>query len=146
MGSLAGVFALASLFSLLVPKPDAIISLVVAWALLGVSSELREATRLLDPTKHNPVAWDRMVLDALETATSVLSLACLGLAVVGAALRVYRSANGATCLRAHVIKEEQSVATQEYDRSMPSPKSRSIDITRISKLFCGRLSRICTAV
>jgi len=88
--SLALVFAISSLFVLALPRPDAVIPLVAAWALFAVTSELREARRLLDPAKHNPVAWDRTVLDAVMTAASLLSLACLVLAGVGLAVRSWR--------------------------------------------------------
>merc|ERR1712032_275482 len=66
--SLALVFAIASLFVLALPRPDAVIPLVAAWALFAVTSELREARRLLDPAKHNPVAWDRLGLAGLGVA------------------------------------------------------------------------------
>merc|ERR1712217_179187 len=106
--SLAVIFTVSSLCTFAVLQPDSIIPLVAAWALFAVSEELKEATLLLDPAKHNPVAWDRMVLDAVETAASILSLACLGLAVLGAALRIYRSGIGATCTRAPSSEEQQS--------------------------------------
>lgn len=112
--SAAVIFALASLSGLALPRPDAIIPLVAAWAFFAVSSELKEATRLLDPTKYNPVAWDRVVLDALEATTSVLSLMCLGLAVVGAGIRIYRSGIGAALrLRTSSMKDEQPTVHQE---------------------------------
>merc|ERR1711924_536657 len=44
--SLTVVVALASLFTLAVPRPDAIIPLVAAWALFAISRELQEATLL----------------------------------------------------------------------------------------------------
>merc|ERR1711939_660993 len=82
-------------------------------ALFAVSSELREATLLLDPTKFNPLAWDRMVLDAVETAAIILSLACLSLAVVGAAIRLYGSGICVICARTPASKTEESVVPQE---------------------------------
>merc|ERR1712224_133878 len=110
--SLAVVVALASLFTFAVPRPDGIIPLVAAWALFAISRELQDATLLLDPTKHNPLVWDRMVLDALETATSILSVACLAMMVVGVALNTYRSGIRTIFIRASESREEDSIVPQ----------------------------------
>jgi hypothetical protein len=116
--SLAVVFAVASVSAIGAPRPDAIIPLVAAWALFAVSSELNAATRLLDPTKHNPVVWPRMVLEAVRTSASVLSLACLGLAAAGAATRVYRSGIVTSCARPPSGEEETSVVPPEATPSV----------------------------
>jgi hypothetical protein len=111
--SLAVIFALTSLFAIAGPRSDAIIPLVAAWALFAVSSELRDPVKLLDPARHNPVAWDPTVLDAVRIAASVLSLACLALSAVAAALRAHHSGISGICVRTPGSTEEQSVAPQE---------------------------------
>jgi hypothetical protein len=89
--SLTAVFAVSIVFAVAVPRPDAIICIVAAWALRAVGSELVAAKYLLDPTKHNFIAWDPVVLDGVGTAATSLSVAILGLAVYAAAFRVWRS-------------------------------------------------------
>lgn len=88
--SLGAVFAMVTLFALAVPKPDFILCLASAWALLGVSAELNSADNLLNPDRFNPVAWDKVTLFGVRVAALVLGLVSLVLSVLAAGLRVSR--------------------------------------------------------
>jgi len=86
--SLAAVASTVSLFTFATPRPDAIISLVAAWALSGISSELKQAVYLKDPSRFNFYDWPQVVLDGIGMSALILSIACLVFAVVAAVWRV----------------------------------------------------------
>ncbi|CAE8648644.1 unnamed protein product [Polarella glacialis] len=92
--SLAAIFAAVVLFVVAAPKPDAIIGFVAAWWLAAVHAELGSAANLLDPSRFNFFAWDRVSLAGLGRAALVLSWASLGLGLLAAALRILGFASG----------------------------------------------------
>eukprot|EP00415_Alexandrium_ostenfeldii_P000339 UN0339 len=88
IAALVAIAVLAVLYAFAAPKPDCIPSLVVAWALLAVDSELQSARNLQDPSKFNPYVWDAVVLEGIRGAALALSVACVGLAVLASVLRL----------------------------------------------------------
>lgn len=87
--SVAVLSATVSLFTFATPRPDPIISLVAAWALWGISVQLRQAEYLKDPSRYNFFEWPQVVLDGFRVSAIVLSIGCLVFAVVAAARRSF---------------------------------------------------------
>lgn len=87
----AAVMSISTAFTWALHSPDAIVSLVAAWAFAGIYSKLGDPEELNDPTRFNPSTWDTVILDGLRTAALLVSLATLVNAVAAVVLRVVRA-------------------------------------------------------
>lgn len=87
----AAVMSTSTAFTWALQSPDAIVSLVAAWAFAGIYSKLGDPEELNDPTRFNPSTWDTVILDGLRTAALLVSLATLMNAVAAVVLRVVRA-------------------------------------------------------
>lgn len=77
-------------------KPDAITSLVAAWALVAVASELSDPENLRSQDRYNPHEWPELVLDGLRGAATGAALGAIALAAVALALAL-RSQQRSKC-------------------------------------------------
>lgn len=89
--SYAAVLSSSTIFTFASRSPDPIVSMVAAWAFLGIYSELGNPKGLNDPTRFNPNAWNDVVIEGLRYAAIFVSIAALGNAVIACILRVVRS-------------------------------------------------------
>jgi len=87
--SLCAVFTTATIFATAIKRPDAIVCLAAAWALLGIYSELGSPTKLQDPARFNPTAWDATTLASIRGAALVLGLELVALAAYAACRRLF---------------------------------------------------------
>lgn len=85
--SLLVVQAVAYFFTINYFKPDAAISLVVTWALVGVHQELRNPAALLNPNRPYFYAWPQVVIDGFGIVTLLLAALSLVLAIAALFLR-----------------------------------------------------------
>jgi hypothetical protein len=87
--SLGAVFTTATVFATAINKPDAILCLASAWALLGIYSELGAPANLADPARFNPVAWDATTIVGIRGAALILGLVLVVLAIGAAGFRLF---------------------------------------------------------
>lgn len=93
--SFAAVLLIATLFAVLVRRPEPFLGLVAAWALAAINSELTDAESLNSPSRYNPYAWDGVTLSALRFAAVGLAVAAGALAALAVALRCASARRGA---------------------------------------------------
>lgn len=97
--SLAVAIAITTVVAVYLPKPDAGIPLVIAWATYWINKQLNDelvGELLSNPTRHNPFDWrvnGGVVLSGLAQACNLCFWSALVLAVVAGVLRWKRSAD-----------------------------------------------------
>jgi len=104
--SLGVVVTTAAIFATAIKKPDAIVCLTCAWALLGIYSELGSPANLQNPARFNPTAWDATTLAGIRGAALVLGLALVGLAAYAAGLRLFAVHNTAQGLQHERVQHQ----------------------------------------
>jgi len=112
--SFVGIGMLNAGLAFATKSPDPIANLVAAWAFLAISSELGDASKLADTTRHNPYVWPPVVLGGLRAAAGAAALGMLALALAAAA----RSALG-LCLRKQdaAAEDKQDAAAEDESSS-----------------------------
>jgi len=94
----AAVLSSSTAFTWALRSPDAIPSIVAAWAFAGIYTKLGSPEELNDPTRFNPSTWDTVILDGLRTAALFVSIATLINAGSAVVLRVVRAQKNAVLL------------------------------------------------
>lgn len=95
----AAVVSSSVAFALVPCSPDPVVSLVAAWAFMGIYSELGNPEGLKDPERFNPSVWDDVVLDGMRSAALLVSIATLTTAVLAMILRALRAQKRTVLLR-----------------------------------------------
>jgi len=88
VASFALLAATVTIFALATPRPDAIICLVAAWALAGISTNLQKAEDLRNSDRFNFHDWPQEVVDGIRISALIISIGSLVLAAVATARRL----------------------------------------------------------